>query len=244
MSLTIRAGEVTDTVTSPLWRPFRVVATVTDPVITVADPLHLDGPLAWCAYLAAQEAGVILPPIRPDRCVDFVLPLATWTRPAPDGVDPSAVGRDGLVWGWACSRAHYGDHGTTCAEIRKNPPTREYARYTTDRRHHDALGAHKARNQTLPAVHAPTITWWALGDPAAASDLLTRLRAVGRVTGHGNGRIISVTVQEGGPGDRDHWMDRDFPAVDGAPGSIRAPYWHATRRMPITPGPATWRTPC
>lgn len=232
----VRPGEATDTVASPGWRPFRVVAHLADPVITVADPMHLDGPLAFCAHLAAREAGVILPPLTTARCVDFALPLAMWTAPAPAGVDAGQLTGDGRAWGWACSRAHVASHGSTAVEVRKKPPTQEFARYTTDRRHHDALGAHKARNVTMPAALISTVTWWALGDPDAAGVLLSRLRNLGRVTGHGNGRIHRVTVEVGGPGDRDHWRDRDFPAPAGRPGAVRAPYWHPSRRMLVAPG--------
>lgn len=236
----MRVGDVADTVASPAWRPFRVVATIADPVITVADPMHLDGPLAYCAYLAARESGVVLPPLTVDRCADFRVPLATWTRPAPAGTNPALLAADGTVWGWCCSRAVLTEHGTTAVEIRKKPPTQEYARYTTDARHHDGLGAHKARNITYPGRLVTHVTWWALGDQDATASLLTRLRALGRVTGHGNGRVLKVEVQEGGPADRDAWMNRDFPAPvgRGVPGAVRAPYWHGTRKMPVTPGMA------
>jgi hypothetical protein len=238
MTLIVRVGEATNTVASPQWRAFRVTARLSDPVITIADPMHLDGPLSWCAYLTAQEQGVILPPLTRESCVDFRLPLATWTAPAMPGADPRILGVDGLLWGWCCSRAIATEHGTTAVEIRKKPPVLEYARYTTDRRHHDALGPHKARNITLPARLITHLSWWCLGDPDATTALLTKLRGVGRATGHGNGRLLDVTVQAGTLEDRDRWRDRDMPAPDGVgmPGSIRAPYWHETRRCLIVPG--------
>lgn len=240
MSLIVRSGEAVDTAASPRWVPFRVVARLADPVITIADPMHLDGPLSWCAYLAAREQDVVLPALSRAACVDFALPLATWTAPAPPGTDPRILGSGGLLWGWCCSRARFVERGNTAMEVRKRPPVQEYAQYATDRRHHDALGAHKARNVTMPARIVTRVEWWALGDPDASAELLTRLRGLGRVTGHGNGRVLEVTVQAGGPGDRDHWQDRDMPAPDGQghPGAVRAPYWHPSRKMPVTSGAA------
>lgn len=237
----MRGEEVTDEVTSSAWRPLRVVAHLAEPLVVTTDPLHLDGPLSYGAYQAARAAHVVLPPLTPARCTDFVLPLATWVRPAPDGIDPDLLTPDGAVWGWACSRARFNGDGSTVVEVRKKPPVREFARYTDATRHHDALGPHKARNQSLPARLVTRVTWWALGDPDRVADLLTRVRGLGRVVGHGNGRVLRWTVEAGGPGDRDHWRDRDWPSTDPAavPGSIRAPYWHPTHRCPVVPGPVT-----
>lgn len=237
-SAVLRPDDVQDTIGGPDWVPVQVVATLAEPVITVADQMLLDGPLSWCAYLAAREQGLVLPPMSRAQVGDFRLPLAVWTCPAPDGADSLALTSDGQAWGWACSRAHWTGRGSTGAEVRKRPPVQQMARWTSAARHHDGLGPHKARNVTYPARLASSVEWWALGDPDRIADLLTRLRSLGRVTRHGNGRVASVTVRRGEWADRDRWRDRPLPDPDGAGpiGSVRAPHWHATRRMPLRDG--------
>lgn len=225
-----------DTTSDPRWQALHVVAHLTDPVVTARDPMHLDGPLSWCAWLAAQEAGVMLPPMSDEQVVDFALPVATWTRPAPAGVSESLLGADGMVWGWCCSRASWMGDGSTVVEIRKRPPLAELARFTADARYHSGLGPHKARSVPRPGRLASAVEWWCLGDPDGVTSLMARLRSLGGVSRHGNGRVGRVTVTVGSLADRGRWMDRDMPAVGGIPGAVRAPYWHVTRRCPIVAG--------
>lgn len=230
----VDAGTVVDTTGDPSWVPVRVTARLAEPVLNLdAHPLHLDGPAAFGAYLAhtADHGACALPPFGPDSCVDFALPIATWTRPAPGLVHPLALAAEaGMVWGWACSAAVYSPAAWTTVQVRRRPAVDEAARYTRDAKWHLSAGPTKARDVPHAAVITPEICWWALADPDALRRLLGRVRGLGRLTRHGNGRVLSWQVDVDDDA-RDRWRERTWPDPAGQPGTIRAPYHHPSRRM-------------
>jgi len=226
--MTILAEPVADTTTDPRWQPVRVTAHTGEPIVGLStNALHLDGPLAYAAWLdhVTEYGHDSLPPLA-EAATDFMLPLATWTTQHPT--------RDGdTVWGWACSRAHYQDPAHTVVDIRRRPETEVMARLGHDAKHHLSAGPLKARDRPIEAVITLELHWWALADPDPLRTLLTRVHAVGRHTRHGNGRVLSWTVAID-PDARLRWRDRTWPAAGGQPDSIRAPYHHPSRRMPCS----------
>lgn len=222
----VRPGTVIDTTADPRWRPFSVTARVTEPIGGIArHGGHLDGPLGWCAYLAAREAGIPVPPQGADWICDMQLPLATWTMPGAG--HPRLHGADDAqVWGWACSRALYQVQSMSAIRYRRMPDYNAMTRYAGVKKFHAGLGPTKARDSAVEAVWPDTVTWHALGDPDATRNLLQHLTALGRLVRHGHGRIDQITVTE--HTDRDAWRDRLWPADGDA---VRAPYWHPSRRL-------------
>lgn len=232
----VAPGSVVDTTADPGWTPVRVEATFAQPIVGLPkDPMHLDGPLAWAAYLDAvtrkDPATLRLPPIR-EWAHDFTLPLATWTRPCtrPDP-DPRLLAADGTsVWGWACSRAHYRVVRQDVAWVRRKPALEQMAYWTTVGKHHIGLGPRRAANVPHQAVWVDKLCWWALAEPGRLRELLARLSHVGRLARHGWGQLLTITATED-PEAVSRWRDRDLPG-QGPIASIRAPYWHASRKMP------------
>jgi hypothetical protein len=225
-----------DTTGDDIWQPLRVTATLAEPVAALdLHAAHLDGPLSWGAFQLWQQTHGrhSLPPMGADSCVDFSLPLATWTRPAPDGAHPLTLTPDGQVWGWACSAAVYTPAAHTKVEIRRKPADRAMGRWAADRKHHVATGPLKARDGVVPAVVTREIVWWALGLPNPVRETLQPVTHLGRHTRHGHGQILSWAVQVDEAA-RDLWQRRVFPDPHGTPNTIRAPYHHPTRRMPCT----------
>ena len=231
---TVAYGTVWDTTTNAT--PVRVVATMAEPIVRLAgNPLCLDGPLSWCAVMAATEAGARVPPMG-RWAPDLALPLATWTAPAPlPDPDPRLLAADGKhVWGWACSAAHYRTDLHGAVQIRKRPAQRELVRFTRDRTYNAGLGPHKARDVTIAAQWTPAVTWWALAsDAERLTQLLTHLTHLGADTGQGHGRILSLAVHPD-PTAQHRWRRRPMPDPAGRPGSLRAPYHHHSRRMPCS----------
>ncbi|WP_207781875.1 hypothetical protein [Phytoactinopolyspora limicola] len=201
--------------------PVVVTARLTEPIVDAErHPIMLDGPLAW----AAAQLGMAPGPLTPEHAPDMPLPLARWE----DG--------DG-VWGWCVSAAIYTPTRHTAVQLRRKPATAAMARYAPDRRHHLALGPHKARDTTLPAVWARYLVWHALTtDINQLADLLKPVTHIGKAHAAGYGRVTTWTVM---PADApDAWMARPLPDRAGILQGVRAPYWHPTRRHPCT-----WRNP-
>lgn len=236
-STTVPPGAVVDTTTDTQWTPVRVVATLAEPVVGLdTNPLHLDGPVSMGGYYTHLDThGHGNLPLMGATCVDFALPLATWTRPAsvshPHPLVMSAT--PGHVWGWACSAGHYTPLAETVVAVRRRPAVEQMARYTTDNTHHLSTGPLKARDVPHPATLTRHIVWWALADPGRLQAMLRRVVGLGRMVRHGNGRVVAWSV-EVDPSARQRWLWRNLPDPDGQVGSIRAPYHHHSRRMPVT----------
>lgn len=232
---TLPHGTVVDTTSDPAWVPVRVTAHLAEPVINLDGHLaHLDGPAAWGAYMAylSEHGHTALPPMRTGQVVDFALPMATWTAPAPGEVHELARAADPTrVWGWACSRAIYTPAGYTTIPVRRRPSVDEAARYTPDAKWHLAAGPLKARDTPHQAVLVQEVTWYALADPEPLRMLLQRVHTLGRHGRHGHGRVLAWDVIPDEEA-RTRWRDRTWPHPGGAPDGIRAPYHHPTRRMP------------
>ncbi len=215
------------------WSPVRVTAYLAEPVVGLAEHAGmLDGPLSYAAFLAARDAGDPVEPITDVWAPDFALPLAVWTRPCTrQDPHPGLLAADAQAWGWACSRALYDPDGYGAAQIRRRPALGPMARYTTDAQHHAGLGPYKARDSVHPALAVRQVSWLALGDPAALLALLGRVTHLGRAVRHGHGRVLRWEVERDEDA-RAGWAHRPLPHPGGALDAIRAPYWHASRRMP------------
>lgn len=228
-------GTIHDTTADPQWTPLRVTARFSQPIVGIPkDPMHLDGPLQWAAYLAATEQGLALPPIG-RWAHDFTMPVATWTAPCtrPDP-DPRLLAADGVsVWGWACSAASYRVLRHDVAHVRRKPALEAMALWTGASRHHIGLGPRRAANTPHQAAWVDAITWWCLGDLDGLRLLLARLTNVGRLARHGWGHILDIEVAPD-PQAVTRWKGRTFPEPGGRLLAVRAPYWHESRRMPCS----------
>lgn len=222
----------------PVHTPLRVRAYPAGPVVTYGDGLPLDGPLAWACFDALDDAARdALPPISGPVAVDFDLPLARW------GDYPSGL------WGWRCSWACMDVRGETRAEVRKRTIADEAIQWARDNSLPVSAGRFKPCDLAYPAVIAPTITWYAVGDLDAVQRLLDRVPAIGKSTNKGYGKILrwEVThcpinralVDEEGelmralpPALADALVTSSAPYIPRAHG-IRPPYHHASRRAQV-----------
>lgn len=197
--------------------PVAVTATLAEPIVDIdrAD-LMLDSILTWAV---TQRAGLThLPAGQPPD--DFPLPLARWQT-----LD---------VWGWCTSRGRYNVTRHTAGQIRRKPAAGPMTRFTRDNKLHLSLGAYKARDTAVEAAWVDRVTWQALAtDRGHLESLLADIAALGRLKGHGFGRIGSWRVEPST--DPDGWLDRPLPAVDGPRRRVRPPYWHPSERVPCSP---------
>ena len=232
--MSVLVGPVQANDTDPNWVPITITATFTDPIVGFRDDLGIDGPLSYAMYRrltpGEQEA---LPPMNPNWALDFDLPIARWSAPAPDGLqcDERLLTVDGEVWGWCTSDPVVtGNRSEVATHIRRKPELEAMARWSNAKRHHSGLGPLKARNITHEATFASQVKWHALGDPEKVQDLLSEVIAIGRATRHGNGRVGKWTVDA--HSDRDAWRTRAMPATGGSPTPVRAPAYHRSRLVP------------
>jgi hypothetical protein len=219
--------------------PFRVRAIMGEPVIYSHDGMHLDGVLAWGAYIAhVREHGHdSLPSINAPWALDFDLPLAKWTRPVPDGaqVAPRLLNDNGMLWGWCASAAvaDWVTHGKI--EVRKRPDIQRMMRYATSPSLHLGAGPHKAFDVPYPTSFAFTIEWYARGDRASCAEMLADVTHVGKKHKLGFGKVLRWDVEDMD----DDWsvakdgvLTRRMPRDDGRMAPIRAPYHHISRLAP------------
>jgi len=227
---------------TPGHRSARIVAELSEPVITNDLLLHLDGPLAYAAYRElGPDARDALP--RPDDAwlEDLPIPLTRWFCPSDGTESHPRLQEDGLLWGWCASNV-IGDVVFAKTELRKRVPAAEHARYTRSPSAALSSGALKAYDLTLRAVCATRLSWRIHGDPDAVVALLRRhVWAIGKKRGLGNGRVREWRAEEVAETGSD-WALRDgdrplrvLPASSGLRGprsllAIRPAYHHRSRR--------------
>lgn len=169
----------------------------------VGQDFLLDGPLAW-----AEATRGDYPPLTRTHAPEIPLPLERWDK--------------NTDWGWCTSRAHYDVHAHTVLEVRRKPSDDAFARYTTEKKHHHALGPHKARDLLIPIAVIPSISWdIECTDEDWLNLLLDRLTHLGGHRARGLGRIRDWEISEGTP---DAWKDRPYTKP------VRPPYWHTERK--------------
>lgn len=232
-----------------------VYATLAEPMVSYADGLHLDGPLAYAAYRdLTPERRAKLPPIESDWAEDFDLPLVRWSgmcvlpetadhRLTVDGsleILQDGGGYQGHVWGWKCSAAMpVGPVLESTHQIRKRPNVELITRYTSNKRFDVGLGPLKAKDLALPTVLATRLKWYCVGDPERTLYLLSRhVRAIGKAVRHGMGRVIEWSMGEA-EADRSMFDGEGqpmrrlpaamVPGVQAVLGTFRAPYHHRSR---------------
>lgn len=239
-------------------KPLLIIAEMLEPVVYAADGMHLDG-LVHVGALRAMHP-------RARRRVrghtaafpeDLDLPLRRWHRTAhlprwasadlaaPRSVMEGAEGRTGSVWGWAASAAHADWLDTvTRVDTRKRPALDEAIRYARDASWPISSGALKAVDRPHPAYFPHEIFWHAFGDRDGVEHCLRHVRAIGRLTGHGYGRVSRWRVEVWRGDDRTDV--RRYPSEDPtAPAyGIRPPYHHASRRAPSAELDWLALTPC
>jgi hypothetical protein len=207
--------------------PLRVTAVLAEPVVYFGDGMHFDGILSWGAFAAlSPEAREALPSIGGPTAVDFDMPLARW--------------KVGDVWGWRASAAHAEWLADTKVEVRKRPPQAEMARYTTAGSVQINCGSFKAQDKAFPARVAREVVWYAVGERPAVEALLAFVPHIGKLSRHGNGRVLEWRVDQWAPDwaiERDGALTRRMPAAyrpDEVPGrgGLRAPYHHLSRQGP------------
>ena len=216
-----------DTRHLPHWQAMRITAHMSDPVVTIGDGVHIDGQLSWAAWKRAERrshAGNPIPPLTNTEAADFALPLATWEF--------------GGQWGWCASAAQWPDQTLVSGDhVRRKPPHEQYVRLTKAVSYDVGVGPAKAMNKPVQTRFARQIVWYALGLPGEVEELLRDVTHIGKLAGHGHGRVLrwEVDVQA------DDWsimrngrlmrrMPAGFNSLRGNHnGAIRPPYWHQSR---------------
>lgn len=187
-----------------------ITARLGSPVIELdRRPLMLDGPLAWATAQLDGWTALL------SEIPDLELPLERWD--------------EGDTWGWCVSRAEYEAVVYTSVDVRRKPDLTAFARYTTDRKFHAALGPHKARDVTFAATWVRTLTWQAeVIDQGRLQALLDVITGIGKLAAHGYGRVLTWELT---PGREMGWRERPMPSTHGTGRSYRAPYHRPERQV-------------
>lgn len=214
--------------------------------------LHLDGPLAYGAYLdLSRDERESLPSINSPWCLDFPIPLSIWTAEYGGDPDPRLCTSDGRVWGWCASDNLSPWANRHRVDVRGPTAVRDMIRKGNRRRVNVAAGEFKPVNHAYPALwpEGGELRWLAHGDPGEVLRLLKNVDALGKRHNTGNGKISldedltpnwTVTPIDGdwSHHNEDGKLIRRIP-TDTQParlGTIRAPYHHRSRQI-FTTGP-------
>lgn len=213
-----------------------VTASMTEPVITYEDGIHLDGILAWAMYLDLSEEGrKAMPPITEAWALDFDLPLAKWhvaDADTPASVDPR-LRDDGGVWGWMATKALADWTKRGVHELRKRVPIEEMIRWTGANTVHIGCGPAKAYDLKYPTCWAPEVHWFSIGDLDEVQRLLSsHVVGIGKHVAKGLGRVSEwkvapANVDEAFILERRRIACRESEATGIK--SIRPPYHHNSR---------------
>lgn len=203
----------------------RITAVLDRPSIGLVEhPLILDGPVAWAVAQLNMRDQIPMEPLTREHAPDLDLPFERWEK---DG-----------TWGWKVSQATLTVDSYTAIEIRRKPATAEFARFTTEKKHHSGLGPHKARDTTVSAAWVSQAVWDAeVTDRARLDECLNVITHLGAHAAIGYGHVASWTVQDVSPGG---WEFRPMPSTTGRVMGVRPPYWHHTRKA-LSTIPATER---
>lgn len=191
--------------------PLTITAHMGSPVVELGRwPLMLDGPLSWAAAQLGEWSG-----IAPRDVSDLDLPLGRWA--------------EGEAWGWRISQATYDVAAEVSVQVRRKPDLVAFARFTTDKKFHPGLGPQKARDITMPATWARTLTWQAdVTDKDRLRELLACITGIGKLAAHGYGQVLEWQIDGGAA---DGWRDRPLPSTHGPGRAYRPPYHHQNRQV-------------
>ena len=186
-------------------------------IVNPADPLHLDGLLSFCAMPADKIKMV-------DRNSNDIfhpeLPLAKWTHSGQ--------------WGWKASALF--------PEPERHPESIQYWRkkFRQNRMHiisgsvNLMSGMYREYNMPMPLSLCLRMVAYAVGDRKHVSELLGKLKYLGKKTAYGKGRINNITVKTINDDfaiEKNGKYMRYFPDENGSRfGRVKAPYWNTTGR--------------
>jgi hypothetical protein len=229
---------------------FEVTVDMAEPIVHLDDLIHLDGPLAFGAFMALPAAEKrIMPPLSSPWAIDIPVPLAKWYVPVDsekwphddrllDDFDVDGVVKP-CIWGWCATSQLDPWDGRGTIEYRKKPALERMARYSGAKKVNVGAGRLKAYDVKFPTVLCRQVRWRAFGDMSKCLTLLEYVSAVGKKRNTGNGRVLRwhAMLVEG------HWSPvvgtspmRRLPVLSGivgrpGTGSIRPPYHHRSRRV-------------
>lgn len=223
--------------------PIKVTAEMAEPVVDYDDGLHLDGLLAYARFRERERAGLngdLPDPNHAEWATDFDLPLATWEAPRA-GACHARLLEGGDLWGWRASDACWPESAIRGSiALRRMTNVDQLVRHTDAATHKASTGALKNKDRTYPTRQARHIQWWAVGDPERVDELLREVTHIGKLHGHGQGRVQGWRVEEA---DEDRSITHDGTLMRRMPASwddspqpsrrhtIRPPYWHPSREV-------------
>lgn len=223
--------------------PLKVTAHMAEPIIYYEDSMHLDGILSWGWWRKECQAGredEYDDPAHIDWPDDPDLPLARWHAP-PSGGCYARLLDSGRLWGWRASDIIIPDgvkRGSVAA--RRMVDVDDMVRHTDAARLKTSSGKLKPKDKTYPTIFAHGYQWYAVGDPDGVHEYLREVTHIGKLTGHGQGRVKRWQVDEidedrsivhGGRLMRT--MPESFCEADRATvrDTIRPLYWHPSRQV-------------
>lgn len=213
--------------------------------------IALDGLLAaqlWARHKAdIEDAGGEVHGLDVDDPADLDLPLARCTTP-------------GGLWHWAATCAHPEDRVGDVPEVRYwsgrvDHPALEQLATELPATISDRQGRYRARRMPLLATVCRSVSWQAVGDPAAVQALCEEIAAIGKKRSTGEGHVLRWEITPTPSADRwaaahlhpDGTLGRTTPphcltgrtVPDGGEGlaGLRPPYMHHARqaqlRLPV-----------
>lgn len=132
---------------------------------------------------------------------------------------PLAVEAFGDQWWYACGLPEFTPLHQRDKHLHRRFNAEDAERFLVGKRRIEtAMGAHKNLRKPRLVNVAGTVTWRAVGDPAAIRNLLTEIPAIGLGWSRGLGQVTRWTVAEGFEGTLRRWVPADYARAHGITG--------------------------
>lgn len=215
-------------------KPLKIIFNLASPIVDNSQPLHLDALLAW-AMVDAYDGG--LPSTEVIQRIHDELPLEQYTSPTSDKLSWKAsmvlfATRGGQAGG---NTSRFITRRTEVEQIAYLAESGgiQFKRAVPPSNIDTGSGPLKSSLEFYPIRDCDKAYAWCVGDIEKITELLSRVRHIGKAGSRGHGKVSSILVQDDVEA-QEKWKLRvltyEEPGYIQQFSAVRPPYWDARNR--------------